>query len=216
MPNTRQHNGVADRYNRVISGMTLLVLAEAKLPKMFWLRAMLTSVRVCNLCPTSSNEKRLSPTEMHYGQPSKLSYLCVFGCQAYYLDRGNRRKLDPKGKKSKFIGYNEESKAYLLNDLEARRVVRASSVTFNENISEMNSRLAFQPKKKCKNTGSDGAVSRASDRKGAKDRTEKDYKRKMKQQKTRHDLARTAKKSHKTIPDQELDSPSIRNEKDRK
>ena len=77
----------------------------------------------------------------------------------------------------------------------------------------MNSRLAFQPKKK---SAKDGAVSRASDRKGAKDRTEKDYKGKMKQQNTRHDLARTAKKSHKTIPDQELDSPSIRDEKDRK
>ena len=51
-----------------------------------------------------------------------------------YLDRGNRRKLDPKGKESKFIGYEEESKAYLLMDLETRRVVLARSVTFNENI----------------------------------------------------------------------------------
>ena len=84
--------------------------------------------------PTSSNGKRLSPTEMHYGQPSKGSYSRVFGCLAYYLDRGNRRKLHPKCKKSKFIGYDEESKPYLLMDLETRRVVRARSVTFSENI----------------------------------------------------------------------------------
>ena len=43
-------------------------------------------------------------------------------------------KQDPKCKKSKFIGYDEESKAYLLKDLETRRVLRARSVTFNENI----------------------------------------------------------------------------------
>ena len=58
----------------------------------------------------------------------------MFGCLAYYLDRGNRRKPDQKGQKSKFIGYNEESKAYLLMDLETRRVVQARRVTFNENI----------------------------------------------------------------------------------
>ena len=39
-----------------------------------------------------------------------------------------------RAKKSKFIGYDEESKAYLLMDLETRRVVRARSVTFNEKV----------------------------------------------------------------------------------
>ena len=67
-------------------------------------------------------------------QPLKVSYLGVFSCLACYLDRGNRRKLDPMGKKSKFIGYDEESKAYLLMDLETRQVMRARSVTFNEKI----------------------------------------------------------------------------------
>ena len=134
VPNTPQQNGVAERYNRVITEMTRCLLADAKLSKMFWVRAMSTAVRVRNLCPTSSNEHRISSMEMHYGKPSKVNYLRVFGCLAYYLDRGNRRKLDPKGKKSKFIGYDEESKAYLLMDLETKRVVRARSVTFNEDI----------------------------------------------------------------------------------
>ena len=42
--------------------------------------------------------------------------------------------MHPNGKNVKFIGYDEESKAYLLMDLERRRVVRARSVTFNEII----------------------------------------------------------------------------------
>ena len=125
VPNTPQQNSVAERYNRVITEMTRCLLAKTKLSKMFWVRAMSTAVRFRNLCPTSSNETRLLQTEMHYGQPSKVSYLRVFDWVSNYLVRGNRRRLDPKGKKSKFIGYDEESKAYLLMDLEARRVVRA-------------------------------------------------------------------------------------------
>ena len=134
MPNTLQQNGVAERYNRLITEMTGCLLADAKLPKIFWVQAMSTTVRVRNLCLTTSNEKHLSLKEMHYGQPSKVSSLRVFGCLAFYLDRGNRRKLDPKGKKSKFVGFDVESKAYLLMDLDTRRVLRARSVTFNENI----------------------------------------------------------------------------------
>ena len=125
VPNTPQQNGVAERYNGVVTEMTRCLLAEAKLPKMYWMRAISTAMRVRNLCSTSSNEKRLSPTEIHYRKPSKVSYLRVFGCPAYLLDRGNRRKLDPQGKRSKLIGSYEESKAYLLMDLETRRVVRA-------------------------------------------------------------------------------------------
>ena len=101
---------------------------------MFWVRATSTAVRVRNLCPTFSNEKRLLTIEMHYSKPSKVSYLRVIGCLVYYLHRGNRRKLDPKGKESNFNGCDKESKAYLLMDLETRGLVRARSVTLKENI----------------------------------------------------------------------------------
>ena len=77
---------------------------------------MSTDVRVRKLSPKYSNEKRLLPTEMHYGQLSKVSFLRVFVCLAYYLDRGNRRKLDPKGKKSKFVGYDVDREQSLPAD----------------------------------------------------------------------------------------------------
>ena len=32
----------------------------------------------------------------------------MFVCLAYYLDRGSRRKLDPKDKKREYIGYAGE------------------------------------------------------------------------------------------------------------
>ena len=40
--------------------------------------------------------------------------------QEFTVDRGNRWKLNPNGEKSLFIGYYEESIAYLPIDLEAR------------------------------------------------------------------------------------------------
>ena len=69
----------------------------------------------------------------------------MFGCLAYYLERGNRRKLDPKGKKSDFINYDEESKACLLMDLDKRRVVLATSVKFIENIIPVDFMLDSEP-----------------------------------------------------------------------
>ena len=89
------------------------------------------SLRIRNVCASSSKEKRLSPTEILYEKSSKMSYFCVFRCLAYYLDGGKRQQLDPKGKKNKFMGYDEESKAYLLVNLET---TRARSVTLKENI----------------------------------------------------------------------------------
>ena len=61
------------------------------------------------------------------------------------MDRGNRRKLNPRDKKSNFIRYYKEIKACLLMDLETRRVVRARSVTFNENILPDNFMAAREP-----------------------------------------------------------------------
>ena len=95
---------------------------------------MSTAARVRKLLLATSSKKRFSPTETHYGKPSKVSYLIVFGWLACYLDQGNRGKLVSNGKKIEFIGYDEESKAYLLIDLEIRQVVRARSLTFNAKI----------------------------------------------------------------------------------
>ena len=64
-PETPQQNGVAEYYNRVITEMTRRLLAEAKLPKMFWARALSTVVRIRNWFPMSNNEKCHSTKVMH-------------------------------------------------------------------------------------------------------------------------------------------------------
>ncbi len=46
---------------------------------------------------------------------------------------GNKKKLDDKATKAKFIDYDDNSKAYLM-DLATKKVTRARSVKFEEGI----------------------------------------------------------------------------------
>lgn len=63
----------------------------------------------------------------------QLDILKFFGCIAYAhaLDQ-LRKKLDDKGEKCIFIGYNTESKVYKLYNLETKKVIISRDVAFNE------------------------------------------------------------------------------------
>ena len=57
--------------------MTRCLLAEAKLPKMFWVRARSTAVRVRNLCPTSSNKNAFHRQKCTLGNIKSELFACV-------------------------------------------------------------------------------------------------------------------------------------------
>ena len=133
VPGTPQQNGVAERFNRVSIEMTRCLLLEGKLGKQFWVWAMATAVYLRNRCPTSSNDGR-SPYEVYFGNKLKLDHVRVFGCLGYVLKRSAKRsKLDNKATKAKFIGYDDNSKAHLMMDTVTQTVIKARSVTFDEN-----------------------------------------------------------------------------------
>ena len=57
----------------------------------------------------------------------------VFGCLAYVKNRKREKsKFDPKARKHVFLGYDSNSTAYLLQDIETRKLTRARNVVFNE------------------------------------------------------------------------------------
>ena len=57
----------------------------------------------------------------------------VFGCPTYVRNRKREKsKFDPRARKHVFIGYNSNSTAYLLQDIETRKLTRARNVVFNE------------------------------------------------------------------------------------
>ena len=53
----------------------------------------------------------------------------MFGCEAYaHITKDERRKLDPKSRKSILLGYGEETKGYRLYDTDNRKVFHSRDV----------------------------------------------------------------------------------------
>jgi hypothetical protein len=93
-----------------------------------------TAIYVRKRCPSKALSGKI-PEELWGGKRINLSYLWVFGCEAYvHIPKHKRRKLDPKSEKKIFVGYNESSKAYrLLNTDHKGNLTIARAVVFFEN-----------------------------------------------------------------------------------
>ena len=75
-----------------------------------------------------------TPYERWYEKKPDLSHLRVFGCAANaHVPDGERRKLDKKSKKMRFVGYSLTSKGYRLFDETSRKLYIPRDVEFNEN-----------------------------------------------------------------------------------
>ena len=76
MHNRPQQNGVAERFNRVLSEGITDMLAEAGMPPSFWEEALSSLVHVLNRCPTSA-VPNTTPFEAFYGRKPDLSHLRI-------------------------------------------------------------------------------------------------------------------------------------------
>ena len=75
----------------------------------------------------------MTPYECWYGRKPNVSHLRVFGCTAYaHVPSGERKKLDEKAEKLRFVGYSKNSKGYRLFNEATRQLVTRRDVTFNE------------------------------------------------------------------------------------
>ena len=132
VPETPQQNGVAERFNRTLVEMGRSLLIQAKLPKRYWVRALSTAAHIRNLTITANSQGK-SPFELFTGKPPRRNHLRVFGCTAYVMKRKiNLRKLDSRSVKAKFIGYDDRSTAYILQEFDSKKVIKARNVIFRE------------------------------------------------------------------------------------
>ncbi|KAD4888008.1 hypothetical protein E3N88_20081 [Mikania micrantha] len=99
-PGTPQLNGVSERRNRTLLDMVRSMMCRTKLPHSFWSFALMTAARIVNLAPTKKVNK--TPYEIWFGTKPNLSYLRVWGCDAY-VTRDSDDKLDPRGEKGHFL-----------------------------------------------------------------------------------------------------------------
>jgi hypothetical protein len=73
----------------------------------------------------------LTPHEVWSGKNPSISYLNVFGCDAFvHVPKEKSSKMDKKEFKCIFIGYKEGMKGYNLWDLGSRKTMYSQDVVF--------------------------------------------------------------------------------------
>ena len=114
VPDTPQHNDVAERMNRTIVEKVICMLRTAKLPKLFWGAAVLTVCYLVNISP--SVPLGFDILDMVWtGKEISYNNLKVFRCKTFiHVSKEQRMKLDDKAIPCIFIGYGDEEFGYIL------------------------------------------------------------------------------------------------------
>jgi len=118
--------------------MVRCLLFDARLEQRFWGYAALTAVHIINRLPGSTHSNK-TPFEIWFGVQPSLSHIRVFGCRAYrHIPAQNHRKLDRRGQKCQFIGYEENrgSRVYRVYDKKTGQVLVTRDVVFDEKPKE--------------------------------------------------------------------------------
>ena len=76
----------------------------------------------------------VSSYEVWKGRQPNLKYLRVWGCVAFHkVHEPKSSKFGPRGIKSVFVGYAENSKTYRLLNLDYNMIVKSRDVDFIKN-----------------------------------------------------------------------------------
>ena len=128
-PGTPQHNGVSERRNRTLLDMVRSMMSLTNLPLSFWGYALETATFTLNRAPSKSVET--TPYELWFGKKPKLSFLKVWGCDAY-VKKLQLDKLEPKSEKCAFIGYPKETIGYTFYHRSEGKIFVAKNGSFLE------------------------------------------------------------------------------------
>jgi hypothetical protein len=132
-PYSPQQNGVVERRNQTVVGTARSMMKAAGMPGRFWGEAVVTAVYILNRSPSRSVEGR-TPYEAWHDKKPSVHHLRVFGCIAYMkITCPHLAKLDDRGLKMVFIGYEPRSKAYRLYNPADGQVHVSRDVIFNKN-----------------------------------------------------------------------------------
>lgn len=128
-PGTPQRNGVSERRNRTLLDMVRSMMSQSDLPLSFWGYALETAAFTLNRVPSKSVDK--TPYEIWTGKVHSLSFLKIWGCEAY-VKRLQSDKLTPKSDKCIFVGYPRETIGYYFYNRQENKVFVARNGVFLE------------------------------------------------------------------------------------
>nr|GEY40665.1 hypothetical protein [Tanacetum cinerariifolium] len=131
-PYTPQNNEVSERRNQTLLDMVRSMMSQTTLPKSFWDYALETFARILNMVPTKKVDK--TPYEIWHGQAPKLSYLKVWGYEAFVKRDTITKpdKLNPRSFKCIFVGYPKETMRYSFYSPFENKVFVARNAEFFE------------------------------------------------------------------------------------
>jgi hypothetical protein len=116
----------------MIVGTAHSMLKANNLSNWFWREAVQTTVYVLNRAPTNGVEGA-TPFEIWYGKKPSVHHLRTFGCIAYVKNTTpHLRKLEDRGGRMIFVGYEKGTKAYRVYDAVTQHVHITRDVVFDE------------------------------------------------------------------------------------
>nr|GEX03428.1 retrovirus-related Pol polyprotein from transposon TNT 1-94 [Tanacetum cinerariifolium] len=131
-PHTPQSNGVVERKNRTLQEISRTMLNEQSSPQKFWCNAVDTSTYILNRILIRAILGK-TPYELLRGRKPTLGYFRVFKSKCFILNtRDYLTKFDPRSYEGIFLGYSQNSKAYIILNKHTRKVEESLNMTFDE------------------------------------------------------------------------------------
>nr|GEV72089.1 ribonuclease H-like domain-containing protein [Tanacetum cinerariifolium] len=129
---TPQQNRVAERKNRTFIEAVISMLADSKLPTMFWTEAVSTACYVLNRV-SITNPHNKTPYELLFGKVPNVRHLKPFGCQVTILNTSDHLgKFKGKANGGFLVGYAAHSKAYRVYNLSSKKVEETLNLRYLE------------------------------------------------------------------------------------
>nr|GEZ58416.1 hypothetical protein [Tanacetum cinerariifolium] len=120
------------RKNRTLIEAARSMLADYKLPTMFWTEAVSTACYVLNRV-LITNPHIKTPYELLSGKVPNISHLKPFGCQVTILNTSDHLgKFEGKAIEGFFVGYATHSKAYRVYNLFSKKVEEILNLRYLE------------------------------------------------------------------------------------
>nr|GEV79254.1 retrovirus-related Pol polyprotein from transposon TNT 1-94 [Tanacetum cinerariifolium] len=129
---TPQQNKVAERKNRTLIEAARTMLADSKLPTMFWTKAVRTACYVLNRVLVTSPQNK-TPYALLTRYIPFVSHFKPFGCHVTILNKSDQLgKFDGKADEGYIVGYSVSNKAYRVYNVPNKRVKESMNLTFLE------------------------------------------------------------------------------------
>ncbi|GJR27786.1 putative ribonuclease H-like domain-containing protein [Tanacetum coccineum] len=129
---TPQQNRVAERKNRTLIEAARTMLADSKLPTMFWTEAVSTACYVLNRVLVTRPHTK-TPYELLSGKVPNISHLKPFGCHVTILNTSDHLgKFEGKADEGFLVGYSAHSKAYRVYNLSNKKIEETLNLRYME------------------------------------------------------------------------------------